>query len=345
MCSVVTSSQTVQLDSINSCASDLDAVYARCAEVLPGLPVTQSEFRKAVLAAIDKYLIRFGQRTAPSATQIRQFITELQNFDLYLALGCAQGNEQAWGVFDQQYRPFIERIARHLAPKGMDADEVIESVYTDLLGTRIAGDERQSKFRTYTGRGTLRGWLRTVIWHTVVDLYRRRKDEIGLDDWSTGHETVEHSPRRTRSDASEDVMMTHLMRERYKSFAVAALDQSLATLDEHETLLLLYYHVEGLKLREIARLVEEPTSPIRRWFQQKSKRLANSPRARVHESTVMRWLEKVYGKVSDRFRAELADKHGLNNDEIDICVAIATEDLGQGVRLNPTVAANQTTSK
>ena len=115
---------------------------------------------------------------------------------------------------------------------------------------------------------------------------------------------------------------------------MAALDQSLAALDEHETLLLLYYHVEGLKLREIARIVEEPRSPIRRWFQRHSKRRGD-PSSRVHESTVMRWLERVYRKVSNRFHAELVDKHGLNAAEIEICKAIATEDPAQGVRFNP----------
>ena len=125
-------------------------------------------------------------------------------------------------------------------------------------------------------------------------------------------------------------MLTSVVRERYRSATVAALDQALATLDDHETLLLLYYHVEGLKLREIARIVEEPKSPIRRWFQRRS-----SKRSRVHESTVMRWLDKVYRKVSERFHAELAGKHGLKPEEIEICKAIAAEDPAQTITLSP----------
>ena len=124
-------------------------------------------------------------------------------------------------------------------------------------------------------------------------------------------------------------MLENVARERYRSMTLAALDQSLATLDAHETLLLLYYHVEGLKLREIARIVDAPSSSIRRWFQRRSNRQGNSS-ARVHESTVMRWLEKVYKKVSERFRSELKNKHGLNPAEIDICLEIATEDFGRG---------------
>jgi transposase len=122
-------------------------------------------------------------------------------------------------------------------------------------------------------------------------------------------------------------MVDRIARERYAAATVAALDASLSTLDDHEKLLLLYYHVEGLKLREIARLVETPESPLRRWFQRQSKRRASAPESRVHESTVMRWLEKVYGKVLDRFRQELEAKGGLSADEIEICLEMATEDL------------------
>jgi DNA-directed RNA polymerase specialized sigma24 family protein len=116
---------------------------------------------------------------------------------------------------------------------------------------------------------------------------------------------------------------------------VAALDQALATLDDHEKLLLLYYHVEGLKLREIARIVEQPMSPIRRWFQRRGR---SGERARVHESTVMRWLEKAYQKVSERFHTELGKTHGLKPAEIEICMSIATEDLGEGVSLKSITA-------
>ena len=39
--------------------------------------------------------------------------------------------------FDQSYRRYIERIARHLASVELDAEEVIDSVYVELYGTRI----------------------------------------------------------------------------------------------------------------------------------------------------------------------------------------------------------------
>ena len=333
-------------DNLTACAADFHAVYVRCAEVYPEFCLPESDFKDALVRAVDKYLLGFSKRgETPSIEEIRQFVGALQDADLYLALACERGNEPAWWQFDRQYRPFIERVARHLAGTSTDSDEVIESVYVDLFGTRIERDVRQSKFRTYTGRGSLRGWLRTIIWHTAVDLYRRKQDEVPLEELTRSGDKRERQIPRGLRHGSEELMLANVLRERYQTLSGAALDESLATLDDHEMLLLLYYHVEGLKLREIARLVEQPASPIRRWFQQQSKSRRKSPSSRVHESTVKRWLEKVYLKVSDRFQAVLKNKHGLSAAEIEICQSIATEDAGQGLKLYPPDLGNPQLSK
>jgi RNA polymerase sigma-70 factor len=327
-------SETEFHDNLAACASEIDAIYTDCANTYSDFAVSPEDFREALAGAISKYLIGLAEPgTVPSTEQIRRFLAGLQSRDLYLALACAGGSEQAWWEFDRQYRSFIERWARHLIRNGGEADEVIDSVYADLFGTRLVRGARQSKFVTYKGRGTLRGWLRTVLLHTVVDLYRGKKDEISLEDWTeSGDETT--GPAATATRGTEELLLVSVVRERYQSATTAALDESLAALDDHETLLLLYYHVDGLKLREIARIVEQPQSPIRRWFQRQSKRREGEGPSRVHESTVMRWLEKVYQKVSDHFHSALANKHGLNPAEIEICKTIATEDPAGGLRLN-----------
>lgn len=313
---------------ITECAADIDALHAACAGSAPNYGISPETFRVAVRAAIDKYLVDEQNGHAPTPQEVRQFISELQINDLYLALACAQGSEHAWWEFDQSYRRYIERVARHLASAETDAEEVIDSVYVELYGTRVVNDVRQSKFATYTGRGTLKGWLRTVVWHAVIDMHRARRDEVSIDDWSEGGGEMHDRPGwRAEARGGESAMVDRVMRERYRTATLAALDTSLGMLDDHEKLLLLYYHVEGLKLREIARLVEEPASPLRRWFQRQSKRRTDVPESRVHESTVMRWLEKVYGKVLERFRSELREKSGLSEAEIETCVEMATEDL------------------
>jgi RNA polymerase sigma-70 factor len=319
-----TSIDAVFRERFAACAAALEETYARCVERHPAFEVSLAEFRDAVASAARKYLVReAGPVTCPTTTEIGPFISELHVEDLYLVLACNRGDERAWWEFDREHRSFIERCVRNLMTVNGAADEIIETVYVELFGTRVVDGVRRSKLTSYTGRGTLRGWLRTVILNAVVDSSRAPKFEIAMDDLSASHIGA---PQRTSE--VENSIVTKLVTERYQAATKSALDSALSALDDHETLLLLYYHVEGLKLREIARIVDEPASPIRRWFQRRGSR-----KTRVHESTVMRWLEKVYRKVSDRFHSELAGKHGLKPEEIEICKSIAAEDPPQKIEL------------
>ena len=195
--SLNTSAEAEYLQNLAACEPDVAKIYANCARIYPEFGISLSDFSEAVIRAVDKYLIKFGVRDRiPTAREISRFINDLQSLDLYLALACACGNEQAWWEFDRNYRRFIERVARHLVGTGVDADEAIDFVYAELFGTNTASGTRQSKFKTYSGRGTLRGWLRAVIWHAIVDLYRGRADEISLDQCSELNDEPREMPIR-----------------------------------------------------------------------------------------------------------------------------------------------------
>ena len=309
--------------------NDIDSVvgeiYARCLENAPNFGVTSDCFAASLRKTLDKYLLATadGDVTAEDAAE---FLGQIQAEDLFMALACANGNERAWWEFDQQHRAYLERVARHLAKTDVDAQEVIDQVYVDLYGTKIVDGERVSKFGTYSGRGSLRGWLRTVIWHSLVDLHRASHDEVSLDEMTENlGEGMAHASFADPAPGGEDEMIDHLARERYRKATVTALEHAFSSLDDHEKLLLLYYHVDTLKLREIARLVENESSPLRGWFQRRQK--GRDGAARTHESTVMRWLEKSYAKVLQLFKGELERSHELSTKEVDICLRLATEDL------------------
>ena len=135
-------------------------------------------------------------------------------------------------------------------------------------------------------------------------------------------------------------MIDQLARDRYRKATLSSIENAFANLDNHEKLLLLYYHVENLKLREIARLVENSASPLRGWFQRKSASREENPNSRIHESTVMRWLEKSYAKVLMSFRAELQKNYDLRDEEIEICLGLATQDLA-GPNFHRHLSVNQ----
>lgn len=301
-------------------------MFAECSANAPNFGVNQEAFSDSLRKTIDRYL---DSSKAESCTpDVPKFLDQIQLNDLYLALACANGNERAWWEFDMQHRNYLERVARHLAKTDVDAQEVIDQVYVELYGTKIVDGERVSKFATYSGRGSLRGWLRTVIWHSLVDLHRASHDEVSLDEMTENvGEGVTHSTFANQPEDGEVAAIDKLTRDRYRSATVFSIRTAFSSLEDHEKLLLLLYHVENLKLREIARLVENNDSPLRGWFQRKSQTRSDNPNGKIHESTIMRWLEKSYGRIFQLFRANLSEKYNFSDAEIDECTELATGDL------------------
>jgi DNA-directed RNA polymerase specialized sigma24 family protein len=192
----------------------------------------------------------------------------------------------------------------------------------------VVDGARVSKFATYSGRGSLRGWLRTVFWHSLVDLHRASHDEVSLDEMTESvGEGAAHAAFAVAASGGEVEMIDDIARDRYRRATLDSIDTAFSSLEDHEKLLLLYYHVEQMKLREIARLVESESSPLRGWFQRRLQKREKNPGGRIHESTIMRWLDKSYSKVLQRFREELQLKQRLSADEIEICLELATQDL------------------
>lgn len=321
---------TQHADLIAECDSVMDEIFARCTENAPNFGVSREMLKKSLNKTAVRFINSNSTETSNiSAEELKDFLRGLQVDDLFMALACAGGNERSWWEFDQQHRGYLERVARHLASNELNAQEVIDTVYVELYGTRVVDGERVSKFSTYSGRGSLRGWLRTIIWHSLVDLHRASHDEVSLDAMTenVGEGYVHASFAADVKLGGEDEMIEKLAKDRYRKATLNSIENAFASLDNHEKLLLLYYHVENLKLREIARMVENTASPLRGWFQRKSPTRDQNPETRIHESTIMRWLEKSYSKVLKMFRSELVGTHKLSEEEIEICMELATQDL------------------
>lgn len=321
------SAETLDIDDlISRTAATRTAIYERCVAAQPNFGVDAAAFDEKLISISNRFLKAGGG--AADAAQLQQFLEQLHADDLFLAAACAGGNERAWWEFDQQHRAYMERVARHLAKTDIDAQDVIDSVYGELYGTRVVDGERLSKFATYSGRGSLRGWLRTVIWHSLVDLHRAGADEVSLDEMTeTVGEGAAHANFAVPPAGGEVEMVDQIAASRYRSATLAALASAFASLAAHERLLLLYYHVDSLKLREIAHLAGEADSPLAGWFQRRAQASERTPGARVHESTIMRWLEKSYAAVLANFRDELRSSHSMSEPEIEICMEMASRDL------------------
>ena len=121
---------------------------------------------------------------ATSETEIRTFFLSLRVDELALARACAAGSNSAWEIFLTRFREKLYLSALRIAREDSAARELADTLYADLYGTNTRDGQRVSKLASYTGRGSLEGWLRTVLSQEYVNRYRRTKRLVSLDEES-----------------------------------------------------------------------------------------------------------------------------------------------------------------
>jgi RNA polymerase sigma-70 factor, ECF subfamily len=260
-------------------------LHAKCAAEQFGLSC--DDLARILGEVTKKYL------GAAGPAQLRVFCTSLKIEELVLARACAAGNERAWEVFMVRYREKLYDIGLHIAREDSAARELSDSLYADLYGTVMRNGERVSKLSSYTGRGSLEGWLRTVMAQEHVNRYRRQKRMVSLDE-----ETEEGA-----QFATPDPEPAQAVDARLESVT----DEVLGALAVDERFILAAYYLDGRTLAEIAQMLS------------------------VHESTISRKLDKVVKSLRKQVLAGLARK-GMSRRQAEEALAIDVRDITLNLR-------------
>src|SRR6266550_4535643 len=141
------------------------------------LGLTKEQFAVILKNISEKYL-----PAAASQQDISDLYFSLRVEELALARACAAGSERAWEIFMLRYREKLYDFGSYIAKESSAARELADSLYADLYGTVTREGQRVSKLASYTGRGSLEGWLRTVMAQEHVNRYRRQKRTVSLDE-------------------------------------------------------------------------------------------------------------------------------------------------------------------
>jgi RNA polymerase sigma-70 factor (ECF subfamily) len=214
-------------------------------------------------------LVEIARRSLGEGASDREqglFFDTLHLEDLVLAQACASGHESAWEQFVKLFKGKLYAAALSITCEASAARELADSVYADLFGTRTDKDgQRKSKLALYSGRGSLDGWLRTVLAQSHIDRIRRDQKLVAFD------EAVElpNGGRATLEPTGSDARLTE------------STDAALAALAPEEKLLLAAYYLDGRTLAEIGRMLS------------------------LHESTVARRLDKTVVRLRKRIIAQL----------------------------------------
>jgi RNA polymerase sigma-70 factor (ECF subfamily) len=268
---------------LESCVAEL---YARSGGEKYSL--SSSEFTGILLEVRKKYL-------TPDATTnaIRELYVSLRVEDLALARACAAGNERAWEAFMARFREKLYDIAGYIAKESSAARELADSLYADLFGTTTRDGKRVCKLSSYTGRGSLEGWLRTVMAQEYVNRYRRQRRLVSLDEESEeGKQFVAPDPG-PRSEVDPRVE--------------AATDEVLASLAADDRFVLAAYHLDGRTLAEIAAMLG------------------------VHESTISRKLVKLAKSLRKQILAALG-RRGMSRRQAQEAMEVDVRDLRVNIR-------------
>lgn len=234
--------------------------------------ITPQRFDQMVLAVLDRYA-----GDADEAERV-EMVATLRAGDLALARACSAGNEHAWDVFLVRFRAFLYDTAYRIARDEATGRELADGLYAELYGIPNSEGRRVSKLDYYMGRGSLEGWLRTVLAQQNVDRCRSHAKEVSLDEQVEAGVSFAASASVDAPAADDRI-----------GDAVA---QTLGELGGEERFLLVSYYLDRRTLANIGRQIG------------------------AHESTVSRKLEKLTKELRKRIRKRLQAR-GFNSRRLD----------------------------
>lgn len=232
-------------------------------------------------------------------SSLEEFSRNLRLEDLALARGCAAGNERAWEVFMLRFREKLYDVARQITRQDASGRELADSVYAELFGTRSREGARISKLASYSGRGSLDGWLRTVLAQEYVNTYRKQRRVVSLDEES-------EQGAQFPAPAAEAAAPADPLLER-------ATEETLRALAEEDRFLLASYFLDGRTLAQIARVLA------------------------VHESTISRRVEKLTRSIRKWIVKRLVS-YGMNRRQAEETLSADVRDLMVDIRASLTQA-------
>lgn len=218
------------------CGQTLDEFW-HLSEAAP-LGLTKANLAAVLLTIGLKYNYGVKPETAASPHQIAAFWHSLQLADLALAYACALGLNAAWDRFITLYREPLTQAAIAITGSAATGHELADSLYSEMFGLTERDGTRRSPLAYYSGRGSLKGFLRAALAQRHIDAHRR-----------TGRETSLPSAELAAAPATNATPPEVLNRLQ------SALASTLGTLNAEERFTLSAWFLDRRTLLDIARVL------------------------------------------------------------------------------------------
>ena len=147
--------------------------------------LSEDELAEILLQLGLKHNFGLASGIEASAPQREAFWRSLHLRDLALAHACARGYESAWQEFLRQYRAQMQQAAVAITRSASRGEELADSLYSELFGLTEREGRRWSPLASYSGRGSLMGWLRATLAQRHVNHHRStyRENPLQSDDF------------------------------------------------------------------------------------------------------------------------------------------------------------------
>ena len=209
--------------------------------------LTCDELSTALYAVGAKFNYGLPAAAHPDHAQKADFLRSLRLEDLALATACVLGREVAWQRFLDLYRASLTQAAVAITGSSTVGHDLADSLYSELYGLREVEGQRRSPLASYSGRGSLLGWLRTTLAQRHVDHHRRTYRESPLD-------TLD-APAPPPAPMPVAAELTDLTR---------AITSTLEALSGEERFLLSSYFLDRQPLAQLARVLHVHEATISR---------------------------------------------------------------------------------
>jgi RNA polymerase sigma-70 factor (ECF subfamily) len=203
-----------------------------------GWGLGRDDFDRILLEAGTAWNFGLTEGAAPTQRQQAAFFRGLCLGDLVLARACAAGKDRAWEHFIAQHRQPLIRAAIAITGSETLGRDLADQLYAELFGLNTREGERRCPLLSYRGRGSLMGWLRTILAQRHVDHYRRNRREEPLEDVDAP--ATEITPEMPVGEISQLEL---------------AIEDALRERDAEERFLLAAYYLDGQTLLQIARVL------------------------------------------------------------------------------------------
>lgn len=223
--------------------------------------ISRARFQNLVADVVARYSVEFSEQERVA------LVHSLRVEELMLARACSAGVEAAWDLFFARYRVTLHATALRLTHDEASARELSGELTADLYGVSNKDGRRISKLDYYMGRGSLEGWLRTVLARDHIDRCRSYAKTVSIE------EQIESG--MSFAQPGEPMAIEPDTR------IAAAIAATLAELNVEERFLLASYYLDQRTLAEIGRQMG------------------------VHESTISRRLDRLTGSLRKRVRWRL----------------------------------------